>query len=269
MSANAPQARYTPLGEVARGGMGVVLRVRDRTLDRTLALKRMLVPPTEADGELEVARFARFMEEAQITAQLDHPSIVPIHELGEDEEGRTYYTMRLVKGRELGEVMREVSRGRRRPRRDGAAGPNPTTRSSRGDEAQTEKEDPSLLTSAATSRVTDAQPAARPSSHWNLSRLVGVLVRVCQTMAYAHGKGVIHRDLKPGNIMVGDLGEVYVMDWGLARMAGRAEVRDLRLRLGQEGVDGLTTVVTTRAAGGPARGSGFAFGHLFAGRDSL
>ncbi len=202
-------ARYTQLGEIARGGMGVVLRVRDRSLDRTLAMKRMLTPPSDADGGIEVAQFARFMEEAQITAQLDHPSIVPIHELGEDEEGRTYYTMRLVKGRALSEVLAEVQ---------GAAG------------------------------------AGREASQtsWNLSRLVGVLVRVCQTMAYAHAKGVIHRDLKPANIMVGDLGEVYVMDWGLARMAGRADVRDLRLRLGQAGVDGLKTVASTRMADGDA-----------------
>lgn len=208
-------ARYTQLGEIARGGMGVVLRVRDRSLDRTLAMKRMLTPPSDADDGIEVAQFARFMEEAQITAQLDHPSIVPIHELGEDEEGRTYYTMRLIKGRALSEVLAEVN---------GTAGTG----------------------NDATAHL--AKGASQ--SLWNLSRLVGVLVRVCQTMAYAHAKGVIHRDLKPANIMVGDLGEVYVMDWGLARMAGRADVRDLRLRLGQAGVDGLTTVASTRMAAG-------------------
>ncbi len=223
MSNTSSTGRYVAQGEIARGGMGVVLRVRDRNLDRTLALKRMLAPPDEAGTEIEVARFARFMEEAQITAQLDHPSIVPIHELGEDEEGRTYYTMRLVKGRELGEVIREVH------------GDRQSVAASRESAADFSKE-----TNAAFSRDT-----ATGNRSWNLTRVVGVLVRVCQTMAYAHGRGVIHRDLKPANIMVGDLGEVYVMDWGLARMAGRPEVRDLRLSLEKAGVTGLTTVSTS------------------------
>jgi WD40 repeat protein/serine/threonine protein kinase len=215
MTETCHPSRYTQLGEIARGGMGIVLRVRDRTLDRTLAMKRMLAPPSEDDGGIEVARFARFMEEAQITAQLDHPSIIPIHELGEDEEGRTYYTMRLVKGRALSEVLAEVHG-----------------------------------TADAADGVRERLSPAPSSTSWNLPRLVGVLVRVCQTVAYAHAKGVIHRDLKPANIMVGDLGEVYVMDWGLARMAGRKDVRDLRLRLGQAGVDGLTTVASTRMEAG-------------------
>ena len=96
MADNPSQGRYTAQGEIARGGMGVVLRVRDRNLDRTLAMKRMLTPPDQSGGEAEVARYARFLEEAQVTAHLDHPSIVPIHELGTDEEERTYSTMRLV-----------------------------------------------------------------------------------------------------------------------------------------------------------------------------
>ncbi len=103
--------RYEPLGEVARGGMGVVLKVKDRTLDRTLAMKRMLSAPDLSGGEAEVDRFARFMEEAHVTAQLDHPGIVPVHDLGEDGDGCAYYTMKLVRGRELGEVIKRARRG--------------------------------------------------------------------------------------------------------------------------------------------------------------
>lgn len=85
--------------------MGVVLRVKDRSLDRTLAMKRILAAPDADSGEVTAAKFGRFLEEAQITAQLDHPAIVPIHELGTDADGATYYTMKLVRGRQLGEVF--------------------------------------------------------------------------------------------------------------------------------------------------------------------
>ena len=100
--------RYVSEGEIARGGMGVILRVNDRNLDRTLAMKRMLSAPEVDGSEWQEVQYARFLEEAQITAQLDHPSIVPVHEMGSDAQGRTYYTMRLVKGRELGDVIREI-----------------------------------------------------------------------------------------------------------------------------------------------------------------
>lgn len=155
------------LGEsIASGGMGEILLARDIELNREVALKRMLFVPDEASGPESVRYFERFLEEAQITAQLDHPSIVPIHSIGFDDEGRAFYTMRLVQGRELGAIFRMV--------RDSQAG-------------------------------------------WNETRVIGILIKVCQAVAFAHGKGIAHRDLKPSNIMVGDLGEVYVMDWGLAK----------------------------------------------------
>ena len=166
--------RYNLREEVARGGMGVILKIWDKDLRRTLAMKASFHHFSDLDaGEVPPAAqeiVARFVDEAQITAQLDHPGIVPVHELGIDDDGRMYFTMRLVKGHTLDEIIRLA-----RADKDG----------------------------------------------WNRPRAVGVMVRVCEAMAYAHAKGVIHRDLKPANIMVGDFGEVYVMDWGLAKVLGR------------------------------------------------
>lgn len=99
-------SRYRLRGEIARGGMGVVIKIHDNQFDRTLAMKRMVNAPDIDGGELEVKRFARFVEEAHITAQLDHPSIVPVYDLGEDEDGCVWYTMKLVSGRELSELIR-------------------------------------------------------------------------------------------------------------------------------------------------------------------
>jgi serine/threonine protein kinase len=175
--------RYRIEGELARGGMGAILRVHDDELGRDLAMKVVL---GEADSrELErlsdsQGRYlARFLEEAQITGQLDHPGIVPVHELGIDSDGRLYFTMKLVKGRELREILPLV-----RGERDG----------------------------------------------WNRTRALSIILKVCEAVAYAHSKGVIHRDIKPANIMVGEFGEVYVMDWGLARSLGRRDSHDVRLR---------------------------------------
>jgi len=121
----------------------------------------------------------RFLEEAQVTSQLDHPGIVPVHELGVDAGGRVYFTMKLVKGEDLRAVFDQV-----------------------------------------------ADPA---DEEWTRTRALNVLLRVCEAMAFAHEKGVVHRDLKPANIMVGRFGETYVMDWGLARILGEDDPRDLRL----------------------------------------
>ena len=119
-------------------------------------------------GELSGEQRARFLEEAQVTGQLDHPGIVPVHELGLDSEGRVYFTMKLVKGEDLRSIFAQVETG---------------------------------------------------EHGWNLTRALGVLLKVCDAMAYGHSKGVIHRDLKPANVMVGKFGEVYVMDWGLTPLA--------------------------------------------------
>ena len=164
--------RFRVEGEVGRGGMGSVLRVWDEDLRRPLAMKVAL------PGERDMRTLGRFVEEAQITAQLDHPGIVPVHEAGVDQRGDVWFTMRLVHGDDLRVIYQRVA--------DGQNG-------------------------------------------WTRTRALGVLLKVCEAMSYAHDRGVLHRDLKPANIMVGNYGEVYVMDWGLARVEGRPDLHDLAL----------------------------------------
>jgi len=142
--------RYRVLGEVGRGGVGIVYRVRDAEVGRDLALK--VLAPGEAG---EAMAFQRFIEEAQVGGQLQHPGIVPVHELGLLPGEVPFFTMDYVEG----ETLAAILRGRRRPADD------------------------------------------RP-------RLLGIFEALCQTLAYAHARGVIHRDLKPSNVMVGRLGEV-------------------------------------------------------------
>ncbi len=162
-------SRYIIEKEIARGGMGAVVRAVDCDIRREVAVKYML-----NDGD--IAHKARFVEEAQITGQLEHPNIVPIHELGVDAERRLFFAMKMVKGRSLAQVLDELRRG-------------PTT----------------------------------AEQTWSLSRLLSIMTNVCYALAYAHSRGVIHRHLKPANIMLGDFGETYVMDWGLAKVIGRNE----------------------------------------------
>jgi serine/threonine-protein kinase len=160
---SAPAARpprYQVLGELARGGIGVVLRGRDPALGRELALKVLQERHRADPGVVQ-----RFVEEAQIGGQLQHPGIVPIYDLGRLADRRPFIAMKLVQGRTLAALL-----------------------------------------------------AARPDPAQDRPRLLGIFEQVCQTMAYAHSRGVIHRDLKPSNIMVGGFGEVQVMDWGLAKV---------------------------------------------------
>jgi formylglycine-generating enzyme required for sulfatase activity len=172
----AASSRYRIEREIGRGGMGEVHLSWDEDFERPLALKR-IGQGDGSSGSKPGRRLQRFLDEARVTGQLDHPGVVPVHDLGIDSEGRAYFTMKYVKGQTLQEVLERVRAG------DGA---------------------------------------------WNQTRVLGVLLRVCDAMAYAHSKGVVHRDLKPANIMVGRFGEVYVMDWGVAWLRSRKDERDLR-----------------------------------------
>ena len=188
--------RFTLEGEVGKGGMGAVLRIHDRFLNRRLAMKVLLERPAPRDDDerkLSHQLLGRFLEEAQVTSQLDHPGVVPVHELGLDANGKVWFTMRLVKGRTASEVFADAHADR---------------------------------------------------NDWTITRALEVILKVCDTMGYAHDKGVLHRDLKPANVMVGRFGEVYVMDWGLAKVLGQADRHDLRIR--RDDSTGISRLATAR-----------------------
>ena len=160
----------SPLGV---GGMGEVFLVREKLLNRFVALKAV-----RAELASRPSSIKRFLKEAQITAQLQHPGVIPVYEHGELPDGRPYFTMREIKGRTLKDLVTSVH-----------------------------------------AASTDGQWAPDPSG-WTLRRLIEVFHRACETVAYAHHRRVVHRNLKPSNIMAGDFGEVLVLDWGLAKIVG-------------------------------------------------
>jgi formylglycine-generating enzyme required for sulfatase activity/serine/threonine protein kinase len=151
---------YVLEGEIARGGMGRIIRIRDHDFDRPLAMKILL----QRRPDLE----ERLLREARITGVLQHPGVPPVHALGRLDDGRPYFIMKLIQGRSLKELLERAS---------------PT----------------------------------------ELPRFLAIFEQICHTIGYAHGNGVIHRDLKPGNVMVGAFGEVQVMDWGLAKLTSSPE----------------------------------------------
>ena len=150
--------------ELGRGGMGRIHPATDRNLLRHVALKRLakelVTEPFYRDG---------FVAEAQITGQLEHPNIVPVHELALDASGVPYFTMKLVQGAGFHHWLLDPNRP--------------------------------------------------PGSTERIEEGLEIFLKVCDAIAYAHHRGVIHRDLKPDNIIVADFGQVYVMDWGLARLS--------------------------------------------------
>ena len=166
--------RYLNIGVLGKGGMGEVLKVKDQVLNRDLAMK--IIHPNILQNK---SALARFIEEAQICAQLQHPNIVPIHELGILPDGRYYFTMKEINGIEFTELIHAVH--------DASA-------------EQVWRTTPDGIT---------------------FRRLIQIFHTICETMAFAHSNGVIHRDLKPENIMIGDFGEVLVVDWGIAKVLGQ------------------------------------------------
>ena len=168
--------RYLDLGMLGKGGMGEVRRVRDEVLNRNLAMKII-----HSNFLRNKNALTRFIEEAQVGAQLQHPNIVPIHEMGTLPDGRYYFTMKEIKGREFTELIKSVHEASTdaiwKPTKDGTT----------------------------------------------FRRLIQIFHQICETMAFAHSLNVIHRDLKPENVMIGDFGEVLVVDWGIAKILGSEE----------------------------------------------
>ncbi len=172
------EPRYRDVAPLGEGGMGEVRLARDLVVGRDVAVKRVRAP-MDRDA---IAR-ERFLREARVQGQLEHPSIVPVYDLATTPDGRIYFTMRRVRGRALDETK--------------------------------------------------------------LSRhaLLSAMSRVCLAVDFAHARGVVHRDIKPNNLMIGDYGEVYVLDWGLAKLTGSED--PLALAFSEESAvvgSGKTTV---------------------------
>src|SRR5690606_2515186 len=167
--------RYRPLRLMGKGGMGEVIAARDEQIGRDVAIKRMKAArPSER-------AIQRFLREASIQGRLEHPAIVPVHEIGRDTDGLPFFAMKKLTGTTLGKLL-EPSPG-----------------------------------------------AAAPAASFPLQRVLRAFVDACLAVELAHVRGVVHRDLNPNNLMLGDFGEVYVLDWGVAKVIGEedGELADL------------------------------------------
>ena len=184
----------------AHGGLGVVHLAQDRELGRNVALKEIL--PANVDSADAQQRFLR---EATITGGLEHPGIVPVYSLGQYDDGRPFYAMRLIKGDNLQYAIKQFHA----PTREGEVPAEQPT---------TEKHAKPQATKNPGSTEASLSQSSFSASNLQFRELLGRFVDVCQAIAYAHSRGVLHRDLKPGNVMLGKYGETLVIDWGLAKV---------------------------------------------------
>jgi serine/threonine-protein kinase len=164
---HSERPRYQDLRVLGAGGMGEVSLVRDEDIQRTVAVKRL-----HADLEHPLT-LARFAEEVRTIGSLEHPNIVPVHDVGLDEAGRYFFVMKHVEGETLEHVIERLRAG-----------------------------DPAYV------------------ARWSVEARLEVFVNLLHALAYAHERGIVHRDVKPANVMVGRHGEVVLMDWGIAKRVG-------------------------------------------------
>ena len=154
------------------GGMKVISKVRDLRTDRIVAMAEM-----KKEGDVDHDAIEQFLREARITAALEHPNIVPIHDISLNEDSKPYFTMKSMEDQSLKKIIREIVK----------------------------------LNPLYTKKYT-------------LNALLEIFLKVCDAVSYAHFRRVVHLDIKPDNIMIGQHGEAYICDWGLAR------VMDLSIR---------------------------------------
>jgi serine/threonine-protein kinase len=185
-----PRGRYKRKALLGKGGMAAVYKAFDRELRRNVAVKVL-----KEELARESAYRDRFIEEAQVTAQLQHPGITPLYDLGYQKSGQPFFTMKPLAGLTLEEILED---------------------------------------------------AADAGTEWSLHRLLGIFLRVCETVAYAHARQVIHRDLKPSNIMVGEYGEVVIMDWGISKVVEEDQGKDVKGAAPAEEDTSTPGVVTVR-----------------------
>ncbi len=196
----SPGSRYRVLRPHARGGLGEVFVARDDELHRDVALKQI-----KREYASEVNSRARFTMEAEITGRLEHPGVVPVYGLGADSTGCPFYVMRFIQGDSLKEAIQRFYQ------------PSPPTSDSQGDDS---------AASSAPRRNKASQSRRQLHRDVAFRQLLGRFVDVCDAIQYAHSRGVLHRDLKPGNIMLGRYGETLVVDWGLAKLTGHRAQSD-------------------------------------------
>ena len=170
--------RFQVLWAHAKGGLGEVFLAEDTELNRRVALKEI-----QAKHANNPVSRRRFLAEAEITGNLEHPGVVPVYGLGTRPDGRPCYAMRFIKGEDLASAIRKFH-----------SGSSPTF------------------------------------TGLEFRRLLRKLIDVCHTVAYAHSRGVLHRDLKPGNVMIGPFGETLVMDWGVAKLIDGSEGGEIAAR---------------------------------------
>lgn len=154
--------RYETLHPLGSGSMGDVMLVADNDIQRYVAMKRLKEPEKQA-------QVARFIKEVQVVGQLEHPNIVPIHDVGKDNEGHYYFVMKYVEGDTMGQLIRKMKQGDR--------------------------------------EVLERFP---------FEKRVDIFLQLLYAIQFAHGQDILHRDIKPDNVMIGDYGQVMVMDWGIS-----------------------------------------------------
>ncbi len=164
------KGKYKFRNTVGAGGMKKVVKVEDNDTSRSIAMAIL-------NDDTTNAAITSFVQEAQITANLEHPNIVPIHDIGVDELGLPYFTMKLLKGTNLTTIIKDKKSGFSKTQKD-----------------------------------------------FTLPKLLDILKKICDAIAFAHSKGIVHLDLKPDNIQIGDYGEVLVLDWGLAKFIEKEKI---------------------------------------------
>ena len=202
------EQRFELIRPHAKGGIGQVWLARDRELQRDVAVKEIQSRYVDREGLR-----ARFLLEAEITGNLEHPGIIPVYSLGRNAEGRPFYAMRFIRGETLSLAIKQFHEKR--------------------------------IKQAETGEV-------RSGVAWGVEfqQLLRRFLDVCDAMEYAHSRGVIHRDLKPGNIMLGPYGETLVVDWGLAKVVGQSDIVATHTESGDGGdFDPGTTGLTATIGG--------------------
>ena len=164
----ADATRYKTRDVLGAGGMKVVVRAEDLHAGRDVA---MAISKVSSERN-----YRRFLEEARITASLEHPNIIPVHEVGHTPAGTPFFTMKIIHGDTLEQIVEKLNSG-----------------------------DPEFR------------------KRYTLRELLEIFCKICDAIAFAHSKGIIHLDLKPANILVGDYGEVLVLGWGIAHRLNTAD----------------------------------------------